>query len=127
MSLFSSSWSEQDDYSECECDLKTECMSTRHQLRPSSTVHIQSGFITSLEEIRLVELTTSHQLLENLLKSYYVPLEIWYIRTTIDKVYSLFGLRSRQLTACTRLITYQIQTPHSFLRPQRPPTTFFMY
>jgi conserved oligomeric Golgi complex subunit 4 len=39
-------------------------------------------------EILLIESTASHQLFENLLTTYYLPLELWYTRTTIDKVSS---------------------------------------
>lgn len=34
----------------------------------------------------LIDATASHRIFENLLTTYYVPLEIWYIRTIIDKV-----------------------------------------
>lgn len=33
-----------------------------------------------------MESTTSHGLFEQLLATYYIPMEIWYTRTVIDKV-----------------------------------------
>lgn len=38
------------------------------------------------ESARIFESTASHRLFEDLLATYYTPLEIWYTRTIIDKV-----------------------------------------
>lgn len=37
-------------------------------------------------EIDLIESTNCHALFEQVLESYYVPLEVWYLRSVIDKV-----------------------------------------
>lgn len=37
-------------------------------------------------EVSTLEATASHRLFEDVLISRYIPLEIWYTRTTIDKV-----------------------------------------
>jgi hypothetical protein len=52
------------------------------------------------DEARSLKSTVSHQLFEGLLTTYYVPLEIWYIRTIIDKV-------------CSPLLTYTIFTDNA--------------
>ncbi|KII88790.1 hypothetical protein PLICRDRAFT_638384 [Plicaturopsis crispa FD-325 SS-3] len=40
-------------------------------------------------EIQCIEATTSHRLFEDILSTYYIPLETWYIRTIIDKAQRL--------------------------------------
>lgn len=43
------------------------------------------------KENHLLESTASHGLFEELLGTYYVPLEIWYTRTITDKVANLLS------------------------------------
>ncbi|KAF9459574.1 COG4 transport protein-domain-containing protein [Collybia nuda] len=45
--------------------------------------------------------THSHHLIETLIKSYYIPLEVWYIRTSIDKAHRLSITDSTQSPATT--------------------------
>ncbi|KAJ7489961.1 COG4 transport protein-domain-containing protein [Mycena galericulata] len=40
-------------------------------------------------EVATLEATTSHHLFEDILSSRYIPLELWYTRTTIDKAHRL--------------------------------------
>ncbi|KAJ6546418.1 COG4 transport protein-domain-containing protein [Mycena vulgaris] len=40
-------------------------------------------------EVSILEATTSHRLFEDILVSRYIPLELWYTRTTIDKAHRL--------------------------------------
>lgn len=39
-----------------------------------------------LSETRMVDDTSSNDVFEDLITAYYIPLEIWYTRTIIDKV-----------------------------------------
>ena len=39
-----------------------------------------------IEPVTLLDATSSQKEFEDLLSSYYIPMEIWYIRTIIDKV-----------------------------------------
>jgi len=48
-----------------------------------------SRVISFPDEIRSLESSASHRLFEDLLTSYYVPLEVWYTRTIIDKAHRL--------------------------------------
>jgi hypothetical protein len=48
----------------------------------ASTDEIQMSALNGTES---VQATVSHQLFEGLLTTYYIPLEIWYIRTIIEK------------------------------------------
>ena len=56
-----------------------------------------------------IEATTSHKLFENLLMTYYVPMEIWYTRTVIDKV-SLQPVNIDKLLTNYRHIAFRMQT-----------------
>ena len=38
------------------------------------------------EEFRVIESSQSRELFQTLLETYYIPLEIWYTRSIIDKV-----------------------------------------
>lgn len=39
------------------------------------------------EALQAVEMSSSRQLMEDTLNTYYLPLEVWYMRTIIEKVY----------------------------------------
>jgi hypothetical protein len=61
----------------------------------SNDQHLQpnSGFSNphicpplSIEPVALLDATSSQREFEDLLSSCYIPMEIWYIRTIIDKV-----------------------------------------
>jgi len=40
------------------------------------------------EEFQIIESSQSRELFQTLLETYYIPLEIWYTRSIIDKVIS---------------------------------------
>jgi conserved oligomeric Golgi complex subunit 4 len=42
--------------------------------------------LSPISTTQLVESTASHRLFEDLLLTYYIPLENWYTRAIIDKV-----------------------------------------
>lgn len=44
--------------------------------------------------LQLVESSRSHQEFDELLVTYYVPMETWYMRTIIDKVFVLAHIRT---------------------------------
>jgi hypothetical protein len=51
-------------------------------------VALSDSRVTSvLDEIGFLDRVASHRLFEDLLASYYIPLEVWYTRTIIDKVH----------------------------------------
>ncbi len=41
-----------------------------------------------------LESTKSHHLFEDLLTTYYIPMEMWYTRTIIDKVRLCFAVQA---------------------------------
>jgi hypothetical protein len=51
---------------------------------PDSTLHTLS------EELKAVESSASNKLFDDLLSTYYTPLEVWYTRSAVDKVLSFF-------------------------------------
>ncbi|KAJ7752135.1 COG4 transport protein-domain-containing protein [Mycena metata] len=52
-------------------------------------------------EVRILEATASQQLFEDVLTSRYIPLEIWYTRTTIDKAHRLSSPDTSQTPVIT--------------------------
>ena len=40
------------------------------------------------EELKAVESSASNKLFDDLLSTYYTPLEVWYTRSAVDKVLS---------------------------------------
>ncbi|KAF7338520.1 hypothetical protein MVEN_02078100 [Mycena venus] len=53
------------------------------------------------EEVATLEATASHHLFEETLNSRYIPLEIWYTRTTIDKAHRLSSPDTSQAPVTT--------------------------
>jgi len=51
---------------------------------PASTLHALS------QELEAVESSASNKLFDDLLSTYYTPLEVWYTRSAVDKVLSFF-------------------------------------
>jgi hypothetical protein len=45
------------------------------------------------EEFQIIESSQSRELFQTLLETYYIPLEIWYTRSIIEKVTSPFTSR----------------------------------
>ena len=43
------------------------------------------------EEMKAVESSACNKLFEDLLATYYTPLEVWYTRSTVDKVQSFLS------------------------------------
>ncbi|KAJ7172744.1 COG4 transport protein-domain-containing protein [Mycena filopes] len=56
---------------------------------------------TSSPEVSVLEATASQQFFEDVLTSRYIPLEIWYIRTTIDKAHRLSSPDTSQTPVIT--------------------------
>jgi hypothetical protein len=50
------------------------------------------------EEVKAVESSACNQLFEDLLNTYYTPLEVWYTRSAVDKVIPFSHLRCTMLT-----------------------------
>ncbi|KAJ7098169.1 COG4 transport protein-domain-containing protein [Mycena belliarum] len=65
--------------------LKGSVQDTSETSDPSSLPPKQS----SPSELATLEATASHRLFEDILVTRYIPLELWYIRTTIDKAHRL--------------------------------------
>lgn len=83
-----------------------------------------SGVFTSHtpKEVLFIESTPSHRLFEDLLTTYYLPFEVWYMRTIIDKVSSLnllfviplkYMLSAGPSTVSTRYITVSCDDNHT--------------
>lgn len=72
------------------------------------------------KEILLIESTRSHQLFEDLLTTYYIPLEIWYTRTIIDKVIGPFFSQYTYNWVTTILQAHRLSNPDM---SQSPATT----
>ena len=53
---------------------------------PGRSVPPSAPPVPSLTDTQLVESTVSHKLFEDLLTTYYQPLEIWYARVITEKV-----------------------------------------
>jgi hypothetical protein len=51
---------------------------------PDNTLH------TLPQELKAVESSASNKLFDDLLSTYYTPLEVWYTRSAVDKVLSFF-------------------------------------
>lgn len=47
-------------------------------------------------DLKMIEGTASHELFEELVTAYYIPFEVWYTRTIIDKVGELLFMSWRQ-------------------------------
>ncbi len=54
---------------------------------PSVDMHAKDDELA--EVMQAVGGSASHQLFDQILETYYVPLELWYTRTIIDKVWTL--------------------------------------
>ena len=59
--------------------------------------------ISSTVEPHIAEKTASQALFKELMTTYYIPLETWYTRTTIDKVLSYISPFSIYITHTTHL------------------------
>ncbi|KAJ6611757.1 COG4 transport protein-domain-containing protein [Mycena sp. CBHHK59/15] len=74
-------------------------------LRENSQTKDENQFPTTLNkspsEAYLLEATASHQVFEDILKSRYIPLELWYTRTTIDKAHRLSSPDTSQTPVTT--------------------------
>lgn len=93
------------------------------------------------EELQSLEATASRQLIEELLSTYYTPLEVWYTRTIIDKVRppslsspSSSSQLTQPLTGPPSLITRRLTIPfhnnntrRRLLHPQSRPRTSDLY
>ncbi|KAI0075820.1 COG4-domain-containing protein [Panus rudis PR-1116 ss-1] len=80
----------QDDDSESEegqQDGNTEQHTSRQPSRAPSPTPEKSDELP--EVLQAVESSTSRKLFEDLLSTYYIPLEVWYTRTIIDKAHRL--------------------------------------
>jgi len=71
-----------------------------------------------------VESSTCNKLFEDLLTTYYTPLEVWYTRSAVDKVLPFLYLHHpSKLTVACRRIAFRPQTRHRHRRQQPHPTT----
>lgn len=61
------------------------------------------------DDLSIVEKSDSKKIIEGALKKYYEPMEVWYLRSSIDKVRFIFPFLSASLIA------------HSAFFPSRPP------
>ncbi|KAF8448083.1 COG4 transport protein-domain-containing protein [Boletus edulis BED1] len=82
-----------------EVDLDGVADSNDQNLRPASVSSIRSPL--PLEPVALLDATASQREFEDLLSTCYIPMEIWYIRTIIDKALHLSSPDFSQTPATT--------------------------
>lgn len=71
------------------------------RLQKESTEELENLTSQHLPETRLIDNTSSNGVFEDLVTAYYIPLEIWYTRTIIDKVF--FFRNRKRVTHCWSL------------------------